>query len=84
MRILNSLSGLAVLFTTPAFRHLLHHQFLNPGEALHSPLFLAGMIICVAFKKWWCGRCPKASVVKRTASPLKLFKIRIPTTSLLA
>jgi len=39
MRILNSLSGLAVLFTTPAFRHLLHHQFLNAGEALHSPLF---------------------------------------------
>jgi purine-cytosine permease-like protein len=47
MRILNILSGLAVLFTTLAFGHLLHHYFLTAGEALHSPLFLAGMIICV-------------------------------------
>jgi hypothetical protein len=45
MRIVNILSGLAVLFTTLAFAHLLHHYFLNAGEAAHSPPFLAGMII---------------------------------------
>jgi hypothetical protein len=39
MRIFNILSGLAVLFTILAFRHLLHHHFLHAGEALHSPLF---------------------------------------------
>jgi hypothetical protein len=47
MRILNILSGLAVLFTTLAFAHLLHHYFLNAGEAAHSPPFLAGMGIGV-------------------------------------
>ena len=43
MRILNILSGLAVLFTTLAFAHLLHHYYINAGEAAHSPPFLAGM-----------------------------------------
>jgi hypothetical protein len=43
MRILNILSGLAVLFTTLAYAHLLHHYYLNAGEAAHSPPFLAGM-----------------------------------------
>jgi len=43
MRIVNILSGLAVLFTTLAFGHLLHHYFLNAGEAAHSPPLLAGM-----------------------------------------
>jgi hypothetical protein len=47
MRILNILSGLAVLFTTLAFAHLLHHYFLNAGVAAHSPPFLAGMGIGV-------------------------------------
>jgi hypothetical protein len=45
MRIVNILSGLAVLFTTLAFAHLLHQYFLNAGEAAHSPPFLAGMAI---------------------------------------
>jgi len=47
MRIANILSGLAVLFTTLAYAHLLHHYFLNAGEAVHSPPFLAGMVIGV-------------------------------------
>ena len=45
MRLLNILSGLAVLFTTLAFAHLLHHYYINAGEASHSPPFLAGMAI---------------------------------------
>ncbi len=45
MRIVNILSGLAVLFTTLAFGHLLHRYFVNAGETAHSPPFLAGMII---------------------------------------
>ena len=45
MRILNILSGLAVLFTTLAFAHLLHHYYINAGEAEHSPPFMAGMAI---------------------------------------
>jgi hypothetical protein len=47
MRIVNILSGLAVLLTTLAFGHLLHHYFVNAGEAAHSPPFLAGMAIGV-------------------------------------
>jgi hypothetical protein len=47
MRIVNILSGLAVLFTTLAFGHLLHHYCLNGGEAAHSPQFLVGMAIGV-------------------------------------
>src|SRR5260370_40503187 len=45
MRIVSILSGIAVLFTTLAFGHLLHHYFVNAGEAAHSPPFLAGMAI---------------------------------------
>jgi hypothetical protein len=47
MRIVNIVSGLAVLLTTLAFAHLLHHYFVNAGEAAHSPPFLAGMAIGV-------------------------------------
>jgi hypothetical protein len=43
MRILNILSGIAVLFTTLAFGHLLHHHFLNAShEDIHSPRFFGG------------------------------------------
>jgi hypothetical protein len=48
MRILNILSGLAVLFTTLAFAHLLHHHFLGAShDGVRSPAFLAGMAILV-------------------------------------
>jgi hypothetical protein len=47
MRILNILSGPAVLFTTLAFAHLRHHYFSNAGEAAYSPPFVAGMGIGV-------------------------------------
>jgi hypothetical protein len=47
MRIVNIVSGLAVLLTTLAFTHLLYHYFVNAGEAAHSPPFLAGMAIGV-------------------------------------
>jgi hypothetical protein len=47
MRIVNIFSGLAVLLTTLAFGHLLHHHMLNAGEAAHSLPFLVGMITCV-------------------------------------
>jgi hypothetical protein len=45
MRIVSILSGLAVLFTTLAFGHLMHRYFVNAGEAAHSPPFLVGMAI---------------------------------------
>jgi hypothetical protein len=49
MRILNILSGLAVLFTTLAFAHLLHHHSLHAShDDLHNPAFLAGMTALVA------------------------------------
>jgi len=48
VRILNILSGLAVLFTTLAFAHLLHHHFLHAShDDVHSPAFLAGMATLV-------------------------------------
>jgi hypothetical protein len=47
MRIVSILSGLAVLFTTLAFGHLLHHFYVNAGEAAHSPPCLVGMAIGV-------------------------------------
>jgi hypothetical protein len=43
MRLLNILSGVAVLFTSFAFAHLLHRYFVDAGDAAHSPPFLAGM-----------------------------------------
>jgi hypothetical protein len=48
MRILNILCGLAVLFTTLAFTHLLHHHFLGAShEDVHNPASLAGMAVLV-------------------------------------
>jgi purine-cytosine permease-like protein len=42
MRILTIASGLAVLLTTLAFGHLLHHYIIHASsENLHSPAFLA-------------------------------------------
>jgi hypothetical protein len=52
MRILNILSGLAVLFTTLAFAHLLHQYYTNAGEAAHSPPFMAGMAIGIDSPAW--------------------------------
>jgi Na+/proline symporter len=45
MRILNILSGIAVLLTTLAFAHLLHHYFSIAAshDDVHNPAFLAGM-----------------------------------------
>jgi amino acid transporter len=44
MRILNILSGIAVLFTTLAFAHLLHHFSTHaPHESFRDPAFLGGM-----------------------------------------
>jgi hypothetical protein len=47
MRVVNIVSGLAVLLTTLAFGHLLHHHLMNAGEAAHSVSFVVGMITCV-------------------------------------
>jgi hypothetical protein len=48
MRILHIVTGLAVLFATLAFGHLLYH-FSTHGAAedLHNPIFLAGMTLGV-------------------------------------
>jgi hypothetical protein len=44
MRVLNILSGLAVLLTTLAFGHLLHRYFTGASPMdVHDPAFLAGM-----------------------------------------
>jgi hypothetical protein len=48
MRILNLLSGVAVLLTTLAFGHLLHRYFVGASpENLHDAGFLTGMAIGV-------------------------------------
>jgi hypothetical protein len=44
MRFLNILCGIAVLFTTLAYAHLLHHHFLHASREDHLSLgFGAGM-----------------------------------------
>ena len=49
MRVLNIVSGIAVLFTTLAFAHLLHHHFFLAAthDDAHNPVFLAGMVLGV-------------------------------------
>ena len=46
MRILNILTGLAVLFTTLAYAHLLHHYYSVSASLgdVHNPAFVAGMV----------------------------------------
>ena len=46
MRILNIVSGIAVLFTTLAFAHLVQHHFFYAAtdDDAHNPVFLARMI----------------------------------------
>ena len=45
MRILNILTGIAVLMTTLAFGHLLHHYYFIGAshDDVHNPAFLAGI-----------------------------------------
>jgi hypothetical protein len=44
MRVLNILSGIAVLFTTLAFGHLLHRHFVVAlQDGVHGPAFWVGM-----------------------------------------
>ncbi len=46
MRLLNILSGLAVLLATAAFAYLLHHFYTHAAAGdVHNPLFLTGMIV---------------------------------------
>jgi hypothetical protein len=45
MRVLNISCGIAVLFTSLAFAHLLHHYFVNvPHDTHHDPFFLLSII----------------------------------------
>jgi hypothetical protein len=48
MRILNILSGVAVLLITLHFGHALHHLFVDAShEAIHSSAFWAGLATAV-------------------------------------
>jgi hypothetical protein len=45
MRILNILSGIAVLFTTLAFGHIMHHHLMHAGRG--DPVFWALFTLAV-------------------------------------
>jgi predicted DNA repair protein MutK len=49
MRILNVLCGMAVLFTTLALAHLIHHHAGHASSSdFHSPAFLASFVAAIA------------------------------------
>jgi hypothetical protein len=48
LRILNILSGVAVLLTTLAFAHLVHHFFSqSPHDARYNPVFSIGFTAAI-------------------------------------
>jgi hypothetical protein len=48
VRLLNILSGLAVLITTLAFAHLVHHFFSqSPHDARYNPVFWIGFTAAI-------------------------------------
>jgi len=48
MRMVNILSGIAVLLTTLAYAHLLHHYYLGAGsEPFQNPVFVVGFSFAV-------------------------------------
>jgi hypothetical protein len=47
MRVLHIISGVAVLFATFAFGHLLYHFFTHADGDVRNPIFLAGMTLGV-------------------------------------
>ncbi len=47
MRMLHLISGVAVLFATFAFGHLLYHFFTHAEGDVRNPIFLAGMTLGV-------------------------------------
>jgi hypothetical protein len=49
MRILKISSGIAVLFTTLAYAHLLHHHFIHASSVdYHNPLFWLAILLAFA------------------------------------
>jgi hypothetical protein len=49
MRILNISSGIAVLFTTLAYAHILHHHLMHASpDDHHSPLFWLAIFLALA------------------------------------
>jgi len=49
MKILRICCGVAILFTTLAFAHLLHHHVLHASAAdFHNPVFVLSFVAAVA------------------------------------